>query len=190
MIKMVGEIWKPYKGYEGLYEVSNWGRVKSLNYNHTGEERIMKPSQDKDGYSVLTLSNGKPLQFKVHRIVAETFLPNPENKPCVNHKIEGDDGKTINMVFFNEDGSVDEERTTIEWVTVKENNNYGTSLQRGAKARSKPVLQFTLDGEFVREYPSITEANISLGVSPKSGCIGRCCQGKRKSAYGFKWCYA
>ena len=184
------EIWRDKKDYEGLYQVSNLGRVKSLNYNHTGKERLMKPSRDKDGYFVLTLSNGTSLQFKVHRLVAETFLPNPENKPCVNHKIEGDEGKTINIVYINEDGTVDEEKSTIEWATYEENNNYGTSLQRGAKARSKPVLQFTLDGEFVREYPSITEANVLLGVSPNSGKIGLCCRGKQKSAYGFKWCYA
>ena len=63
-------------------------------------------------------------------MVGETFLPNPEKKPCINHKIEGDEGKTMNMVIFNEDGSVDEERTSIEWATYEENNNYATRNER------------------------------------------------------------
>ena len=194
------EIWRTpiYDGepYED-YKVSNWGRILSLNYNHTGKSKLMNPRKRKDGYSVVQLSKNKERKnCYVHRLVAQTFLPNPENKPCINHKIEGDKGKKINMVFFNEDGTIDKERTTIEWATYEENNNYATRNERIAKAISKAmtngklskrVLQFTLDGEFIREWPSTREIERQLGFD--NSAVGRCCLGKQKSAYGFLWKY-
>ena len=121
--------------YEGLYKVSNFGRILSLNYRNTGKAKLMTPVERKDGYFQVGLSkNGEYKKRLVHRLIAETFLPNPENKPCINHKIEGEKGKKINMVIFNEDGSVDEERTTIEWATYEENNNYATRNERISKA--------------------------------------------------------
>ena len=190
------EIWKTavYDGivYEGLYKVSNWGRILSLNYNHTGKPGLMNPGKDTNGYSMVILwKNGEPKTIKVHRLVAQTFLPNPENKPCINHKIEGDEGKTINMVFFNEDGTIDKERTTIEWATYKENNDYGTRTERAAKARingkkSKKVLQFTLDGEFVREWESTMECGRN-GFCQSH--VAACCRGERKTHKGFRFMY-
>ena len=190
------EIWRTaiYDGivYEGLYKVSNWGRILSLNYNHTGKTGLMNPGKDTNGYSMVILwKNGEPKTIKVHRLVAQTFLPNPENKPCINHKIEGDEGKTINMVFFNEDGTIDKERTTIEWATYKENNDYGTRTERAAKARingkkSKKVLQFTLDGEFVREWESTMECGRN-GFCQSH--VAACCRGERKSHKGFCFMY-
>ena len=93
--------------YEGLYKVSNWGRILSLNYQNTGKSKLRTPVQGKDGYlRVLLRKNGEYKMCLVHRIIATTFLENPENKPCINHKIEGDEGKKINMVIFNEDGTL------------------------------------------------------------------------------------
>ena len=195
------EIWRTavYDGivYEGLYKISNWGRILSLNYRRTGRAELMNPWEDTGGYLRVELSkNGETKTCKVHRLVAQTFLPNPENKPCINHKIEGDKGKKINMVFFNEDGTIDKERTTIEWATYEENNNYATRNERIAKAISKAmtngklskrVLQFTLDGEFIREWPSTREIERQLGFD--NSAVGRCCLGKQKSAYGFLWKY-
>ena len=191
------EIWRTavYDGelYEGLYKVSNWGRILSLDYRHTGKAELMNPFETTNGYLHVELSkNGETKTCKVHRLVAQTFLPNPENKPQVNHKIEGDEGKKINMVIFNEDGSIDKERTSIEWVTPKENNDYGTRNERAGKTNtngkcSKRVLQFTLDGEFVREWPSTREIERQLGYNNAN--ISACCLGKRKSAYGFRWEY-
>ena len=190
------EIWRTPIGKGEIYDnyqVSNLGRLMSLNYRNTGRAELLKPGKDTKGYFFVVLYKNKETKhFKVHRLVAETFLLNPENKPFINHKIEGDEGKTINMVFFNEDGSIDEERTTIEWVTAKENNNYGTHNERGAKARingkkSKRVLQFTLNGEFIREWPSISECGRN-GFSRSAVC--RCCNGKLPHYKGFKWCYA
>ena len=193
---MIGEIWRTAvyddELYEGLYKVSNLGRILSLNYNHTGKPGLMNPGKDTNGYSMVILwKNGEPKTIKVHRLVAQTFLPNPENKPCINHKIEGDEGKTINMVFFNEDGTIDKERTTIEWATYKENNDYGTRTERAAKARingkkSKKVLQFTLDGEFVREWESTMECGRN-GFSQSH--VAACCRGERKTHKGFCFMY-
>ena len=195
------EVWRTavYDGeiYEGLYRVSNLGRILSLNYRNTGKAELMNPFETTNGYLHVELSkNGETKTCKVHRLVAQTFLPNPEGKPQVNHKIEGDEGKKINMVIFNEDGTIDKERTTIEWVTAKENSNYGTRNERCAKAiskamtngkLSKPVLQFTLNGEFIREWPSTREIERQLGFD--NSAVGRCCLGKQKTAYGFIWMY-
>ena len=190
------EIWRTpiYKGeiYD-KYQVSNLGRMMNLNYYNTGKAKLMELSDNGHGYSVVGLSkNGKTDIIRVHRLVAETFLPNPDNKPCINHKIEGDKGKSINMVFFNEDGSVDEEKTTIEWCSYEYNNNYGTVKERIAKTqindpnKSKRVLQFTLDGIFIREWPSTAECGRN-GFCQGSVC--QCCNGELKSHKGFKWCY-
>ena len=177
--------------YEG-FEVSNIGRIKSLNYRRTGRAELMKPIDDGNGYlKVYLWKNKEKKRCLVHRLVAETFLPNPERKPCVNHKIEGDKGKTINMVFFNEDGSVDEEKSTIEWVTAKENSNYGTHNERISKAMtngklSKPVLQLSLSGELIREWISIQECGRN-GFNASAVCL--CCLGKQKTHKGFRFMY-
>ena len=189
------EIWKTAvyddEIYEGLYKVSNFGRILSLNYRRTGKSKLRKPVNT-DGYLQVCLSKNKERKTcYVHRLVAETFLENPENKPCINHKIEGDEGKKINMVFFNKDGTIDKERTTIEWATYEENNNYETRTERAAKANtngkcSKPVLQFTLDGEFIREWPSAMECERN-GFD--QSCVCKCCRGEKPQYKGFKWEY-
>ena len=186
------EIWKTavYDGeiYEGLYKVSNLGRILSLNYRNTGKPDLMNPGEDKDGYFQVCLSKNKETKTcKVHRLVAQTFLPNPENKPCINHKIEGEKGKKINMVIFNEDGSVDEERTTIEWVTYEENNNYATRNERVAKAQSKRVIQLSLSGDFIKEWPSTQECGRN-GFN--QGNVAACCRGEISQYKGFRWMYA
>ena len=169
------------------YQVSNLGRLINLNYRGTGRAKLMNIGKDTNGYFQVGLKkNEKTDWIYVHRLVAQTFLPNPNNKPCVNHKIEGDEGKKINMVIFNEDGTIDEERTTIEWCTHEENNNYATHNERMAKTKSKTVLQFTLDDEFVREWSSTHECGRN-GFN--QGNIVKCCNGKQKSSYGYIWKY-
>ncbi len=190
------EQWKTavYDGeiYEGLYKVSNLGKILSLNYRNTGKAELMNPSANTYGYLVVNLwKNGEDKTCLVHRLIAETFLENPENKPCVNHKIEGDEGKTMNMVFFNEDGTIDKERTTIEWVTREENNNYGTHNERVAKANtngklSKRVLQLSLTGELIREWESTAECGRN-GFNQSHVCD--CCNGKLPHYKGFCWEY-
>ena len=193
---MIGEIWKTaiYDGepYEG-FEVSNWGRIKSLNYRRTGRADLMKINKrKKDGYLQVKLhKNGEYKTYLVHRLVAETFIPNPEGKLFINHKIEGDEGKTMNFVFFNKDGSIDEERTTIEWVTRKENNDYGTRKDRVSKTltngkKSKKVLQLSLSGELIREWDSTMECGRN-GFN--QGAVAACCRGELPHYKGFLWMY-
>ena len=188
------EVWKTavYDGesYEGLYKVSNLGKILILNYRNTGKAKLMKPSQEKNGYLKIVLSkNRKRKTCRVHRLIAETFLENPENLPQVNHK---DEDKTNNFVFLNEDGSVDKEKSNLEWKSPKENSNHGTRNERIAKAMtngklSKRVLQLSLSGELIREWPSTKEIERQLGFD--HGAVSRCCNGKQKSAYGFLWMY-
>lgn len=179
------------------FQVSNLGRVINLNYRNTGKAKLMEPCDNGKGYLRVVLRKNK--EYKkcyVHRLVAETFLPNPEGKPCINHKIEGDEGKKINMVIFNEDGTIDKEKSTIEWVTYEENNNYGTRNERSGKAiskamtngkLSKKVLQFTKSGEFIREWPSTNECGRNGFNQTK---VSACCRGERKTHKGFKWMFA
>ena len=173
---MKKELWKDIDGYEGLYQVSNLGRIKSLRY---GKERIMKPGKHPDGYFVVTLSqNNKKNYHKVHRLVAQMFLENPYNLPQVNHKNEN---KADNRV------------ENLEWCSAKYNSNYGTRTQRMSEKKvngklAKTVYQYTLDGEFIKEYPSTMEIQRLLNF--RNGNISECCNGRRKSAYGFIWKYS
>ena len=187
------EIWKTAivdgEIYEGLYKVSNLGRILSLNYNRTGKPDLMNPVEMPNGYlRVGFRKNGETNWCYVHRLVAETFLENPEGKPEVNHK---DEDKTNNFVFLNEDGSINKEKSNLEWKTHRDNINHGTRNERVAKAntngiRSKKVLQLSLSGELIREWPSTMECGRN-GFN--QGAVARCCRGEQKTHKGFIWKY-
>lgn len=160
------EIWRDIDGYEGLYQISNKGNVKSLKY---GKERILKPRQNRYGYlTVILCKNRIQQERKVHRLVAQEFIQNPDNKPQVNHK---DECKTNNTV------------ENLEWATAKENNNYGTRNER----LSRKILQYSKSGEFIKEWQGAREVERMLGIANQH--IIDCCRGKYKSAYGFIWRY-
>lgn len=188
------EVWRAVVGYEGYYEVSNFGRLKSLSRvdykGHVRKERILKPTKKKNGYLHLILSkNGVRKDFLVHRLVAEAFIPNPDNLLIVNHR---DENKENNFVFVKEDGSVDFQKSNLEWCDYRYSTKYGTRTERAAKAMtngklSKPVYQYTLDGTFVREWPSLKEIYRQTGWYFAN--ISACCRGERKSAYGYVWSY-
>ena len=160
------EIWKDIEGYEGLYQVSNKGRVKSLKY---GKERILRPGIDRDGYYKIMLYNDSARKtFRLHRLVAEAFIPNLDNKPEVNHK---DENKKNNCV------------ENLEWIRHIDNCNYGTRNKR----LSRKLLQYSKDGEFIKEWQSAVEVKRVLGID--HGNIARCCKGRYKSAGNFIWKY-
>ena len=166
---MKKEYWKPVVGYEGLYEVSNWGRVKSIKF---GKERILKLHKDTSGYLCVTLcKNNNQCQFKVHRLVAEVFIDNPNNYKEVNHK---DENKTNNVV------------TNLEWCDRKYNVNYGTRTERVAEKKSKSVLQYDLEGNFIKEWKSTRECDRN-GFN--QGAVAACCRGELKTYKGFLWEY-
>ena len=167
---MENEVWKDIEEYEGLYQISDKGRVKSLKF---GKERIMKPGNNGDGYLFVWLwKNGERKKYKIHRLVAQAFLHNPNNLPQVNHK---DEDKTNNRV------------ENLEFCDRKYNCNYGTRTKRQAEKTSKPVIQFTKSGEFIKKWKSLTDVHINLGYYQCN--ISSCCTGKRKSANGFIWKY-
>lgn len=176
------EVWKDIKGYEGLYQVSNMGRVKSLERTFIDKigrkqhikERILKPTPNHNGYLqvILCISNGKKKTFRVHRLVCETFHENPKNKPCVNHI---DENKENNVA------------SNLEWCTIAENNNHGTRKARMAKSLSKTVAQYTKEGELIKVWQSASEVERQLGFD--QGHISEVARGKLKTAYGYVWKY-
>lgn len=155
------EIWKPIKDYEGLYEVSDLGRVKSLYHDR---EKILAKRVDTAGYVTVILYKGKNKKsFIVHRLVAEAFIPNPENKPFINHK---DENKT-NNIYSN-----------LEWVTQSENISYSIGKQ---------VDQFDLDNNYIKTWNTSKEAEKTLKIS--NGKVTAVCKNHRKTAGGFIWRY-
>ena len=122
------EIWIDIKDYEGLYQVSNFGRIKSLPRHKIKTDKILKTCKNIWGYLYVSLCKDAIVKkYKVHRLVAECFLPNPDNLPQVNHK---DECKTNNFVFINNDGTVDLDKSNLEWCTPSYNVNYGTRNKR------------------------------------------------------------
>jgi len=163
------ESWRPIKGFETRYTVSNTGLVFS---KLTG--RYLTPKVDRYGYEVVTLcKNGKAKYITVHRLVAMAFIPNPNGLPCVNHK---DENKRNNRV------------ENLEWVTVKENDNYGTRNQRMAESKKKvQIAQYDLNMTLIRVHPGVKDAHRNTGVNRNS--IRDVCRKKRSSAGGYIWRY-
>ena len=159
------EIFKDIPQYQGRYQISNQGRVWSVI-----SQRYMKLYQTPKGYLTvcLTAKNGKHKQEKVHRLVAMAFIPNPDNKPTVNHLNEI---KTDNRV------------ENIEWATMAEQNAYGTRMN---KIRKK-ISQYSLEDKLIATYASTVEASSITGI-PTSNIIN-CANGKLKSAGGYRWVY-
>lgn len=149
------------KGYEGKYAVTSCGKVWSYK-----SQKFLKPFTDKDGYLLITLYNGKAKTFTVHRLVALAYIPNAENKPQINHKDENRQNNSIN---------------NLEWVTAKENINYGTCKIKSAKTREKAVYCVELD----KYYPSQKQAALELGINP--ACISSCIRGLTKTAGHYHW---
>lgn len=179
------EIWRDIEGYYGYYQVSNFGNVRSLDrylvFNGTislRKGKVLTQHTEKKGYKVVTLSkDNKQKVYKVHRLVAEAFIQNPDNLPQVNHK---DEDKTNNCVY------------NLEFCTQKYNLNYGTRTERMIQSRNgttkpKSVLQFTKNGEFIKEYPSTCEASRQTGINQSN--ISACCRGHKRyrHAGGFIW---
>lgn len=238
------EIWKDIEGYKGLYQVSNTGQVRSLNYLHTGEVKPLKQDTNKKGYKLVSLSkNGKKKKYLVHRLVAIAFIPNPNDLPIINHKDENPSNNNVN---------------NLEWCTSEYNNNYGTRTKRASESkkgnslseetkkkiseslkgkhhsektkkkisesnkgkilseehkkkisekirgknnpnygkkgkdspRSKPILMYDKEGNFIRRFDCIADANEYLRKDRTCSAIGECLKGRRKTAYGYVFKYA
>lgn len=164
-------------GYEGLYQVSNLGNIKSLERTKTNHSkyqlvngRILKSSINHKGYVyVILYKNNKQKGYLVHRLVAEAFIPNPENKPQVNHI----DGNKLNNHVSN-----------LEWVSQQENMQH--ALSNGLKM-TKPIYQYDKEGNLIKIWNSIREIQRTLNIP--SSLIIRCCKGERKSSHNYIWKY-
>lgn len=173
------ETWKDIKGFEGLYQVSNMGNVKSLSHKvqfgrsyRITKETILLPHKQSTGYLRVTLKkNNQPKYMLVHRLVAMAFIPNPDHLEQVNHK---DENKTNNCV------------SNLEWCNSEYNNNFGTHTERTAKAQSKAVAAYK-DGVEIMRFKSSKEAERN---GYNHACVWLCCNGKYKQYKGYIWKYA
>lgn len=184
------EIWLPVVGFEGLYEVSSYGRVKSLNYRRTKQEKIIKQEKDRYGYLIINIcKNGKRKIIRVHRLVAKAFIDNPNNLETVNHKNED---KTDNRI------------DNLEWLSRADNIRYGTAQERRilninyqsrtkntnwkaiSEKKSKVVYQYSIDGKLIKIWASTQECGIN---GYHRGAVAACCRGERKLHKGYIWSY-
>lgn len=181
------EIWKDIPGFEGLYQVSSKGNVKSLNYMNKGYAKNLTPKINNKGYKWVDLRKAnKSRCMLVHRLVAMAFINNPLKLPIVNHK----DENPLNCEVDN-----------LEWCTAGYNNKYSRERhpERFIKKEIKPkrkyanhtnthINQYTLDGLFIKQWNNFAELKKELNFHGTS--IKECCEGKRKTAYGYIWEFA
>lgn len=178
------EDWRTIEGTDGNYSVSNLGNVRR-NEHYTEvtpgifnyyRERLLKPTTESSGYLIVKLQVGKKAVVKkIHRLVAETFIHNPNNLPCVNHK---DENRQNNCV------------DNLEWCTYKENANYGTRNERLRIASGIRVAQYTLDGKLVKIWDSVSQASQHFGCKSTSSIRRVCKKEKGRYSYkGFIWRY-
>lgn len=156
------EEWRPIDGYPN-YQVSNRGRVINVKSG-----KVLKPGVYNTGYEYVNLyKNGKYKNYNIHRLVANAYIPNPDNLPQVNHI---DENKCNNNV------------ENLEWCTASQNTRHS------AHKRSCRINQLTLDGEFIKQWDSARDVERELGFN--NGSIIKSCKGKLEKAYGYKWGYA
>ena len=179
------EEWRPVVGYEGLYEVSNLGRVRSLDrkvltisrsgntYKEFKKGKIISQRKMYNGYILVSLHKESVSSNKLlHRVVAMAFIPNPYNLPEVNHK---DECKTNNCAY------------NLEWCDSKYNKNYGTAIARKVSKRSRKIEQLTIDGKHVAYYSSVMDANRKSNGMFNYTCLYDTINGHQKTAYGYLW---
>lgn len=175
------EVWKDIPGYEELYEINNIGKIKTkertfvdkMGRNYLKKSILCNSNDDGKGYLQIVLTkNGKRKSFKIHKLVAKTFIPNPNNLPQVNHKDEN-----------KENNNVD----NLEWCTRKYNINYGTRNYRCTRHRLRKINQYNLDNIFIKKYNSLKEAGEQTNIKYQN--ISSCCRNKSKTAGGYIWKY-
>lgn len=171
-------MWKEIPGFEGLYEVSTDGLVRSMDrispHGHHLKGKVLKQMTHNKGYLQVSLcKDGVVHQMLVHRLVAQVFIPNPKGLDFINHK---DEDKSNNFVG------------NLEWCTQHYNNTYNGKMEKLAELKQKPVVQMNLDGSEVARFKSAAHAARSLNFDKAR--INHCCRGEAKTHHGFTWKYA
>lgn len=156
------EIWKDIKEYEGIYKISNLGRVKNKN------DVILTNKTTGKYHHILLCKNGFRKNFTIHKLVAEAFIPNPNNYSCINHKNEN---------------AKDNRVENLEWCTYNYNNNYGTRIKKVIEKQSKKILQYDLQDNFIKEWNSVNDAIREYNNYHISSVLNN----KRKTASGYIW---
>ena len=179
------EVWKDIEGYEGLYQISNLGNVKSMNYRGQGYEKNLTPKKNNYGRLWVELrKDGEKKQFLIHRLVGFAFIPNPDNLPQINHMDENPQNNCVD---------------NLEWCTGLYNVRYyferhpGVARERKTPLRrkrkiDKPIAQMSITGEAIKIWRDVSTIVHETGYSQWS--ITQCCDNNRHTAYGFKWQYA
>ena len=184
------EIWKQIKGYEKLYEISNYGNIRSLKRNNTNGRQLSKNFGARGYYQVTLSKNNVRKTARIHRLVAETFIPNVEKKEIVNHI----DGNKLNNNVDN-----------LEWCTEKENVNHAwknnlcsvsekhrevarETCRKNGKLNTKKVNQYDKNKKYIKQWESIIEASKYCKID--RGNITKCCKKERKTAGGYYWALA
>ena len=176
------EVWKDVVGYEGFYQVSNMGNVRSVdrqvecsNSVRFYKGKVLSQCKDDKGYlRVLLATAGRHKSCQVHRLVAEAFIANEENLPEVNHKDERPENNCVD---------------NLEWCSKIYNLEYGTGRSRSVQSHKKPVQQLDLEGNVVAEFDGVNSAARFIGKPRDATAITQCCLGKNRTAYGYKWRY-
>ena len=177
------EIWKDIPDYEGWYQISNLGRVRSLDRYVNGNGItckkqkmrgvILKPMKDKLGYLRVHLKkNTKNKSFLVHRLVAISFIPNPDNLPYVNHIDENPSNPNVN---------------NLEWCTEQYNVCYGNGVAKTAKSKWRRVIQYDKEMNEIARFDSLKAASAHIGIAQQN--ISAVCRGRAKYCGGFLWKY-
>lgn len=165
-------MWVDVKGYEKHYQIDQDGTVRSLK---NGGVKIITPTIDRHGYKKINLyKEGKRKTYTIHRLVAENFLENPNNLPCVNHK----DENTLNN---NKDN--------LEWCTIEYNNNYGDRTKRATQKIRKKIIGVNMTNGNILLFDSSHNAERETNKYFRHGNIIKCCNGKSKHHKGYKWNY-
>ena len=176
------EIWKDVVGFEGFYQVSNKGKVRSVDrkVQCSNSVRFYKGKElsvctDDKGYSrVLLAVAGKHKSCQVHRLVAMAFVENPDNLPEINHKDENPSNNCAD---------------NLEWCSKIYNLEYGTGRERSIQSHRKAVRQYSLNGEMIAEYDGVNSAARAIGKPNDAAAITKCCSGKNRTAHGYIWRY-
>lgn len=183
--ELAGEIWKPVPGASG-YEVSSIGRIATLNWHKTGRRKLMRPHKNRKGYLCVTIkmdSTGVRRNYGIHRLVALTFIPNPD--PEHNDMIDHIDENKINNRVEN-----------LQWIDNSTNSTRGTAIKRMTEtikpitdSFKKPVLMYSAEGKFLREFECMGDVNDYLGISRYDAGVSMVCRGISKTSRGYIYRY-